>query len=277
MPPRVPGLDSQEHLWPRQIEVDQLAGRQVDGVLPDGLRQPAPADRRQEVVLQTALARSGAGHRSFQPSLEAGDAGSSLAADQVQVRDGVQGRRQAVVPHVLGRSLEAVVVERRSQRQQHRERFEDAEAPGLTHVGVEVEPRVAVDRHPAGQRVPPTPDDGGDDRADRHPAQSEQPPGRGSAEDTVGLDVQLDRHRPGLEGLGVGARAEHTRQYRDERAALTGVANRPARDSDGFELAARHDAVLGREQRCDSRMFDHTRPGRRPAAEAEPPADQGQL
>ena len=108
---------------PRQVEVDRLAGRRAPaGAGAPASGRPARSMRATRSSSSPLCAGRVPARRLLQPGRPSAARRPTRAPDQLEVVAGVVGRHQALVPDVLGRPLEAVLVELPGQAEQHAQR-----------------------------------------------------------------------------------------------------------------------------------------------------------
>ena len=181
--------------------MDHLTVGQRECVLALRFGEADQADRAQQVALEVALRRTLTGCRGSNPSSEAGHSGT---ADRRP--DSRYGRRrwrdQLEVPRILGRPFEAVVVEGRSQVEEHAVRSRHGEPILPQHDVVRTD--VAVDARGDPCRAA-HPDSLGQRHLDRGREASiaaHRAPRRGPGEMAVG-ELKVGGHHPGVERVGM--------------------------------------------------------------------------
>lgn len=140
VPSGMPWLDRETNLGPRDVEVNRLAIRKVDAMLPDGCGKSDALEALDDELLESALGRLRLTGDALEPRLEHGNAVLASAAVSLQVVGGITRRDQSEIPCVFGGTGEPVRVQCSGESEEHPERRGDDQPVGSSVAIQFVEP-----------------------------------------------------------------------------------------------------------------------------------------
>ena len=195
-------LDSEESIWPGDVEMDHLAGTHDERVLPPGFGKSDPDQTLDQQLFETTLSRSFLTRDTFEPLLHRTNpvlAATTMAFEVVGSRFRSD---QTQVPRILGCAGEAEGMEGGREAEERPQRCRHDQAVVAPHAVVLVEPGRTIEAGPRGTVASGRLRNGRSDRRHRHRAQSVEPTCGGRAEEASFVEVELERHTTHRECLG---------------------------------------------------------------------------
>ncbi len=131
VPSRVTRLDGEPNLWPSDVEMDRLAGRQVYRMLTHRCRKANPRETLDHELLEAALGGPRLAGNPIEPLLEDRDTILAPTTVSLEIVGCVVRIDQPEIPGVLGGTRKALWMQRRCKPEKCPQRCGDDEAIGV--------------------------------------------------------------------------------------------------------------------------------------------------